>query len=121
MRCTLPLLGDAYGLYYNKDAFKAAGITAPPKTWSELAEDAKKLTKTKGDSYEQLGFMPNYHGYESTTEHYLGGWNPTYFDADGKSNIAKDPAFASDAHHAEEAGRRPGRLREAGEVPHLVR
>ncbi|WP_335936287.1 ABC transporter substrate-binding protein [Streptomyces sp. PTD5-9] len=95
VRCTVPLLGDAYGLYYNKDAFKAAGVAAPPKTWSELATVAKKLTKTKGDSYEQLGFMPNYHGYESTTEHYLGGWDPKYFDADGKSNIAKDPAFAA--------------------------
>ncbi|MFE1404199.1 ABC transporter substrate-binding protein [Streptomyces sp. NPDC058770] len=95
VRCTVPLLGDAYGLYYNKDAFKAAGIAEPPKTWSELAATAKKLTKTKGDSYERLGFMPNYHGYESTTEHYLGGWNPKYFDADGRSNIAEDPAFAA--------------------------
>lgn len=33
-RCAMPLLGDAYGLYYNKDAFKKAGIKAPPKTWS---------------------------------------------------------------------------------------
>ncbi|MFJ1923907.1 MULTISPECIES: ABC transporter substrate-binding protein [unclassified Streptomyces] len=95
VRCTVPLLGDAYGLYYNKDAFKDAGITSPPRTWSELAADAKKLTKPKGDSYEQLGFMPNYHGYETTTEHYLGSWDPTYFDADGKSNIAKDPSFAA--------------------------
>ncbi|MFF2845711.1 ABC transporter substrate-binding protein [Streptomyces sp. NPDC058001] len=92
-RCTAPLLGDAYGLYYNKDAFKAAGIDGPPKTWSEFEADAKKLTKTKGDSYEQLGFMPTYHGYESTTEHLFGQWSPTYFDAEGKSNIAKDPAF----------------------------
>lgn len=93
-RCTLPLLGDAYGLYYNKTAFAKAGIKAPPKTWSEFLTDAKLLTKTKGDSYEQLGFMPTYHGYESTTEHYFGQWSPTYFDANGKSNIAKDPAFA---------------------------
>ncbi|MGW2812565.1 ABC transporter substrate-binding protein [Streptomyces sp. NPDC001415] len=92
-RCALPLLGDSYALYYNKDAFKAAGITDPPKTWSEFAADAKTLTKTKGDSYEQLGFMPNYHAYETTTEHYLAQWSPTYFDATGKSNIAKDPAF----------------------------
>ncbi|MGW1869153.1 ABC transporter substrate-binding protein [Streptomyces mauvecolor] len=92
-RCALPLLGDSYALYYNKDAFKAAGITDPPKTWSQFAADAKKLTKAKGDSYEQLGFMPNYHAYETTTEHYLAQWSPTYFDASGKSNIAKDPAF----------------------------
>ncbi|MEV0186032.1 ABC transporter substrate-binding protein [Streptomyces sp. NPDC050625] len=93
-QCSLPLLNDAYGLYYNKDAFKAAGITAPPKTWSEFAKDAQKLTKTKGDSYEQLGFMPDYHGYESSPMYYVAQWSPRYFDADGKSNIAKDPAFA---------------------------
>ncbi|MFD7159771.1 ABC transporter substrate-binding protein [Kribbella sp. NPDC059898] len=94
-RCTLPLLNDAYGLYYNKDAFKAAGISGPPKTLSEFDADAKKLTKTKGDSYTQLGFMPNFHGYESTTSHFAALWNPTYFTPDGKSNLAKDPAFAS--------------------------
>jgi multiple sugar transport system substrate-binding protein len=93
-RCTLPLLNDAYGLYYNKDAFKAAGITAPPKTLSEFDAAAKKLTKAKGDSYSQLGFMPNFHGYESTTTHFAAQWNPTYFTADGKSNLAADPAFA---------------------------
>ncbi|MGH4028347.1 ABC transporter substrate-binding protein [Actinomycetota bacterium Odt1-20B] len=92
-RCTAPLLGDAYGLYYNKDAFKKAGIKSPPKTWTEFEADAKKLTKEKGDSYEQLGFMPNYHGWESTTEHYFGQFSPTYFDKSGKSNLAKDPAF----------------------------
>ncbi|MEU3185714.1 ABC transporter substrate-binding protein [Streptomyces sp. NPDC006923] len=93
-RCALPLLSDAYGLYYNKDAFKKAGITAPPKTMSELAEDAKKLTKTKGDSYEQVGFMPTYHGYETVVDHYMSSWDHAYFDKDGKSNVAKDPAFA---------------------------
>jgi multiple sugar transport system substrate-binding protein len=94
-RCALPLLGDAYGLYYNKDAFKAAGITSPPRTMSEFKADAVKLTKTKGDSYSQLGFMPDFHGYESTTTHLSAQWGPTYFDKSGKSNVSKDPAFAS--------------------------
>lgn len=93
-RCALPLLGDAYGLYYNKDAFKEAGVTAPPKTMSELADVAKKLTKPKGDSYERVGMMPTYHGYETVVEHYMSSWDHAYFDKDGKSNIAKDPAFA---------------------------
>ncbi|MFF8400662.1 ABC transporter substrate-binding protein [Streptomyces sp. NPDC015684] len=92
-RCTVPLLGDAYGLYYNKTAFEKAGIANPPKTWSEFAADAKKLTIARGDSYRQLGFMPNYHGWESTTEHYFGQFSPTYFGKDGKSALAKDPAF----------------------------
>ncbi|MFC8344639.1 ABC transporter substrate-binding protein [Streptomyces sp. NPDC057280] len=94
-RCSVPLLGDAYGLYYNKTAFEKAGISAPPKTWSEFEADAKKLTVPQGDSFKQLGFMPNYHGWETTTEHYLGQFSPTYFDKDGKSTIAKDPAVAA--------------------------
>ncbi|MEU3031894.1 ABC transporter substrate-binding protein [Streptomyces incarnatus] len=92
-RCTVPLLGDAYGLYYNKTAFAKAGIGQPPKTWSEFEADARKLTVPDGDSYKQLGFMPDYHGWETTTEHYLGQFSPTYFTADGKSNVAEDPAF----------------------------
>ena len=92
-QCALPLLSDAYGLYYNKDAFAAAGIKEPPKTLSEFDADAVKLTKTSGDSYSQLGFMPNYHGYESTITHFGAQWSPEYFDADGKSNVANDPAF----------------------------
>ncbi|MFG2605818.1 ABC transporter substrate-binding protein [Streptomyces sp. NPDC048514] len=92
-RCTAPLLGDAYGLYYNKTAFEKAGIANPPRTWSEFEADARKLTITQGNGYRQLGFMPNYHGWESTTEHYFGQFSPSYFDKDGKSNIAADPAF----------------------------
>ncbi|MDI3404263.1 ABC transporter substrate-binding protein [Streptomyces cavernicola] len=92
-RCALPLLSDAYGLYYNKDAFHKAGIEEPPRTWEEFDEVAVKLTERKGDGYEQLGFMPNYHGYETVPSHYLSQWSPTYFTKDGKSNIAKDPSF----------------------------
>ncbi|MFI9563480.1 ABC transporter substrate-binding protein [Streptomyces rishiriensis] len=93
-RCAAPLLGDAYGLYYNKTAFAQAGIQTPPKTWSEFETDAKKLTIAQGDTYEQLGFMPDYHGWETTTEHYMGQFSPTYFDRSGKSTIATDPAVA---------------------------
>ncbi|MEW2254617.1 ABC transporter substrate-binding protein [Streptomyces sp. NPDC047869] len=92
-RCTAPLLGDAYGLYYNKTAFRKAGITAPPKTWSEFETDARKLTIARGDGYQQLGFMPDYHGWESTTEHYFAQFSPVYFGKDGKSRLAEDPAF----------------------------
>ncbi|MBY8878004.1 ABC transporter substrate-binding protein [Actinacidiphila acidipaludis] len=40
----VPLYSMAYGLYYNKKMFSDAGIANPPKTWSELVDDAKKLT-----------------------------------------------------------------------------
>lgn len=93
-QCTLPLLSDAYGLVYNKDAFKAAGITEPPKTWSRFVEVAQKLTRVSGDSYEQLGIMPTFHGYETKPMRLAAQWSPTYFGPDGRSNLAADPAFA---------------------------
>ncbi|WP_406085942.1 ABC transporter substrate-binding protein [Streptomyces virginiae] len=93
-QCTLPLLHDAYGLVYNKTAFEAAGITEPPKTWSRFTEVAQKLTKPKGDSYEQVGLMPTFHGYETKPTRLAAQWGATYFDADGKSDLAGDPAFA---------------------------
>ncbi|MEV4892229.1 extracellular solute-binding protein, partial [Nonomuraea sp. NPDC055795] len=40
-RCTMPLLADAYGLYYNRALMKGS---EPPKTLSELTEPTKKLT-----------------------------------------------------------------------------
>ncbi|MEV6953225.1 extracellular solute-binding protein [Streptomyces sp. NPDC051183] len=93
-QCTLPLLNDAYGLVYNKTAFAAAGIAEAPKTWSQFVEVAQKLTVARGDGYERLGLMPTYHGYETTPMRLAAQWGPTYFGADGKSNLAKDPAFA---------------------------
>ncbi|MEV6210307.1 extracellular solute-binding protein [Kitasatospora sp. NPDC051914] len=94
-QCALPLLGDAYGLYYNKTAFAAAGIAAPPKTFSEFEAAAVKLTIPQGDGFKQLGFMPNYHGYESTPSHFLGQYGAGYFGKDGKSDIAGDPKVAA--------------------------
>ena len=38
-----PDLSSARALFYNTDLFSKAGITAPPKTWDELAADAKKV------------------------------------------------------------------------------
>ncbi len=40
----VPLSLDSMALYYNKDMFNAAGITAPPKTWQEFDNAVAKLT-----------------------------------------------------------------------------
>lgn len=41
----VPLYSLAYGLYYNKAQFAAAGISGPPTTWAQLIADGKTLTK----------------------------------------------------------------------------
>jgi multiple sugar transport system substrate-binding protein len=47
----VPLYGLAYGLYYNKQEYSAAGITQPPQTWADLVSDAKKLTVPSKGQY----------------------------------------------------------------------
>lgn len=44
-------------LYYSVDAFKDAGLNpdAPPATWAEWADAAKKLTKREGDKIVRTG------------------------------------------------------------------
>ncbi|MGO7983476.1 extracellular solute-binding protein, partial [Rhizobium johnstonii] len=42
VRCSMPVLADVYGLYYNKPLLAAAGYTAPPKTLSDLEDMATK-------------------------------------------------------------------------------
>lgn len=53
----VPLNRSVPVFYYNKTLFKKAGITNPPKTWDELAVDAKKLTTGSGSS-KVYGYGP---------------------------------------------------------------
>jgi multiple sugar transport system substrate-binding protein len=46
-------------LYYNKKAFAAAGISSPPTTVAEFAEDAKKLTIDGGQTQSGLVLADN--------------------------------------------------------------
>ncbi|WP_129667397.1 ABC transporter substrate-binding protein [Phytoactinopolyspora endophytica] len=47
---TIPLYGQAYGLYYNTELFAEAGIDEPPSTWEEMVDIGQQLTQdTDGD------------------------------------------------------------------------
>jgi multiple sugar transport system substrate-binding protein len=94
-QCALPLLTDAFGLYYNKAMFKAAGITTPPKTLDELRADAEKLTIKKPDgTISQWGFVPAeaYNVNNTLYEGVLTG--SAFYDGNGKSTLASDPNWA---------------------------
>jgi multiple sugar transport system substrate-binding protein len=94
-KCFLPWESDAYGLYYNKKLFAAAGISAPPKTMSELAEDARKLTKRDASGAIQVaGYVPVQGRYEEVQEHLAPSFGAKWLKSDGTSNVA-DPAFAA--------------------------
>ncbi|MEK4120172.1 ABC transporter substrate-binding protein [Paenibacillus sp. FSL W8-0919] len=58
----LPIsMSMANKLFYNKEVFEEAGLTAPPETLEELFEYSKRLTKKddKGN-ITQMGFIPDY-------------------------------------------------------------
>lgn len=94
-QCSMPMLADVYGLYYNKDLLKAGGFTEPPKTVSELAAMGDKLTKldAKGNIV-QAGFVPLMPFYENVASHLGPSWGAKWFDDDGVPQIGKDPGWA---------------------------
>jgi multiple sugar transport system substrate-binding protein len=94
-RCALPLLADVYGLYYNKKLFKAAGIKGPPKTLSELATDAKKLTvRDSSGKIKVAGFDPVVGFYENTPDRWIQAYGGKWLNPQGNSAIGADPAWA---------------------------
>jgi multiple sugar transport system substrate-binding protein len=98
-RCAMPALADVYGLYYNKKLFAKAGISAPPKTVSELTADAKKLTQRNPDgSLKVVGFDPVMGFYETVHAHLAPSWGAKWTDAKGRSILSTDPAWAKLLH-----------------------
>jgi multiple sugar transport system substrate-binding protein len=47
----VPSVASTRALFYNKTLFQQAGIAAPPKTWEELLEAAKKITALGNGTY----------------------------------------------------------------------
>ena len=94
VRCALPLLADTYGLYYNKVLFKKAGIKSPPKTMSELAADAKKLTqRSSSGKITVAGIDPAIGFYENVPERWITSFGGKWQDSSGKSILSQDPAW----------------------------
>ena len=95
IRCALPLLADAYGLYYNRTLFEEAGLEGPPTTISELTEYAKALTKRGEDgSLEGVGFDPLFGFYQFTPSRIATMFGAEWVSEDGGSTLGSDPAWA---------------------------
>jgi multiple sugar transport system substrate-binding protein len=86
-QCALPFLTDAYGLYYNVDMFDQAGLTEPPRTYSELLEYAKKLTVFNDDgSIKIAGIVPWEGYYETNSVTQSIPYGCTWYTADGSQS-----------------------------------
>ncbi len=55
----VPWFGGVRGIWYRKNEFQAAGISAPPTNWAQLVSDAKTLMKKYPGSFG-IGAPSNY-------------------------------------------------------------
>ncbi len=81
----MPHHQGCYVFLWNKSLFQNAGLNTdqPPKTWNDVTSLVPKLTKTSGDQFTQLGFVPIW---------IQVSWALASFVADGV------PILASDGH-----------------------
>jgi multiple sugar transport system substrate-binding protein len=95
-QCALPLLTDAYGIYYNKAMFQAAGIASPPKTFSQLLADSKKLTiKNPDGTIKRFGFVMR-SDFSSNANMFQGVQTDSkYYNSSGKATFGTDKNWQS--------------------------
>ena len=95
-RWSLPMLADAYGLFFDRTRFEAAGLTAAPTTIDELTDYAMRLTSRRGDgSLDVVGFMPLFGFYENFVANFAHMFGARWVDDAGRSMLASDPAWAT--------------------------
>jgi multiple sugar transport system substrate-binding protein len=88
----MPWTNDVRGLLYNKTLFQNAGLdpAKPPATLSDTKDAGDRITKSQGDTYSQIGFIPWYgQGV------WLWGWGWAYggdfWNATTQKVTANDP------------------------------
>jgi diguanylate cyclase (GGDEF)-like protein/PAS domain S-box-containing protein len=94
-RFALPMLADAYGLYYNEAMFAKAQLPGPPRTPQELADYAKRLTTWNPDgSLAVVGFNPLLGFYENDLGPFGHLFGADWLDRAGRPAVASDPRWA---------------------------
>ncbi|MGW6201644.1 ABC transporter substrate-binding protein [Kribbella sp. NPDC055110] len=86
---SVPLYGLAYGLYYNKAMFAAAGLQ-PPKTWEDMVSAAQKLTNSAKNQWGMAlaagSYTENVHFAFINAAQNKADW----FNSDGKPTFTGD-------------------------------
>lgn len=86
----LPVVLDARLVAYRKDHFAEAGISAPPKDWTELRAMAKELARHKNGKLARAGFDPFSIDLRQCWETFLFANGGKMFDSSGRSVLFND-------------------------------
>jgi raffinose/stachyose/melibiose transport system substrate-binding protein len=92
---SLPITVSTYGIYYRKDLFEKAGITAAPTTYDELLADLKTLQDSGIECPVAFDFKGS---ANQITERLLGALNPDCANdfqkvADGSEDVKDSPTL----------------------------
>lgn len=104
----IPFQRSTIVMYYNKDAFRAAGLDPdkPPATWDEMATMGKKLTKSDGS---QWGVMIPSTGYPYWMFGALTMQNDqVLMNGDGNTTYFADPAVIGALEYWKDLGSKHG-------------
>ncbi len=92
----VPYASDGGLLYYRTDLMQAAGISAAPKTWSEMIDDCKKIQALPQGAGMNCyaGQFQKYEGLTVNAAEAINSAGGVITDADGKPNVNTPQAKA---------------------------
>ncbi len=96
----IPLGGSNLGVFYNRKMFREAGIDHPPRTWSELVDNARVLARRDTDgrllrSGASLASNPGSQGWNYFIDGVLPQAGVSLLSADTRSVAWDNPAGAA--------------------------
>jgi multiple sugar transport system substrate-binding protein len=86
---------DTRFFFYNKAMLAKAGIKAPPKTWAEVADQAKKLKAAGVSEYPIAEYWNQEWALANSLAFYLYSFGGNYFDEKGNITIDKPESIAA--------------------------
>jgi multiple sugar transport system substrate-binding protein len=90
----VPNSSDGGLLYYRKDLLDAAGVTAPPKTWAEMADACQKVKAQNATISCYAGQFQKYEGLTVNAAEAINGAGGVITDDSGKPNVNTPEAKA---------------------------
>ncbi len=92
---SMPFNSSSAVMWYNDDALAKIGMTAPPKTWPEVFDAAKKL---RANGFEKCGFSTAWTTWLNLEQ--LSSWHnvPLATKANGMDGFDTELKFNSDFH-----------------------
>lgn len=120
-QCALPLLADAYGMYYNKDAFKEAGISRAAADHVRVRSRRQGAHEARGRLLQARRLHAELPPVPEQPRPALRPVGPHLLRRQGRLAAREGPCHVQVLRHRPPARRGAGRLQRPGALPHVLR